>query len=121
MSSKNENTESANQLTELGILPLDWKVNRVDYAFEIQQGKQVSKKNRIGDNQCSFLRTKNVFWNHLALSELDEMHFTPTEQIRLKLEPNDLLVCEGGAIGRTAIWSDDVKSCYYQNHLHRYC
>ena len=49
--------------TELGRLPADWPVGRFDSLFDVQQGRQVSKKNRIGDNQRPFLRTKNVFWN----------------------------------------------------------
>ncbi len=105
--------------TEIGPVPESWEVVRVDAVFEIQQGKQVSKKNRIGDNQHPFLRTKNVFWNRLDLTELDQMHFTETEIARLKLCPNDLLVCEGGAIGRTALWKNETRVCFYQNHLHR--
>jgi len=31
----------------------------------------------------------------------------------------DLLVCEGGDIGRAAIWNGKLERCYYQNHLHR--
>jgi len=107
------------QDTEIGAFPSAWEINRVDSAFEIQQGKQVSKKNREGDNQRPFLRTKNVFWNRLELSELDQMNFTETEETRLELRPGDLLTCEGGDIGRTALWSDEIQSCYYQNHLHR--
>ena len=53
--------------TEIGTYPGYWDVDRVDSAFGIQQGKQVSKKNRVGDNQRPFLRTKNVFWNRLDL------------------------------------------------------
>lgn len=107
------------QQTEIGEFPTTWKVDRVDSAFEIQQGKQVSKKNREGDNQLKFLRTKNVLWNRLDLSELDKMNFTETEEARLKLEQNDLLVCEGGSIGRTALWNAEIDGCFYQNHLHR--
>ena len=107
------------QKTEIGKFPSTWEINRVDSAFEIQQGKQVSKKNREGGNQRPFLRTKNVFWNRLELSELDEMNFTETEEARLELQPNDLLTCEGGAIGRTALWDGEAQRCYYQNHLHR--
>ena len=107
------------QTTEIGDFPLDWKIDRVDSAFEIQQGKQVSKKNRIGDNQHPFLRTKNISWNHINLAELDQMNFTKAEEVRFELQPNDLLVCEGGDIGRTARWSEDIRGCYYQNHLHR--
>lgn len=105
--------------TELGELPADWPVQRFDSLFAVQQGKQVSKMNRIGENQRPFLRTKNVTWGRLDLSDLDEMHFSEAEEQRLALLPGDLLVCEGGDIGRTAIWSGALARCYYQNHLHR--
>jgi type I restriction enzyme S subunit len=107
------------QQTEIGEFPTAWSVGRVDSAFDIQQGKQVSKKNRNGEHQRPFLRTKNVFWNRLELTDLDEMHFSEAEQTRLKLQANDLLVCEGGSIGRTALWNNEVDGCLYQNHLHR--
>ena len=105
--------------TELGEFPAEWRVQRFDSLFAVQQGKQVSKKNRAGENQRPFLRTKNVFWGRLDLSGLDEMHFTDAEEKRLALQPGDLLVCEGGDIGRTAIWKGELVRCYYQNHLHR--
>jgi type I restriction enzyme S subunit len=104
---------------ELGLFPSDWRVQRFDSLFAVQQGKQVSKKNRIGENQRPFLRTKNVLWGRLDLSDLDVMHFSEAEEKRLALAPGDLLVCEGGDIGRTAIWNGERTKCYYQNHLHR--
>jgi type I restriction enzyme S subunit len=107
------------QQTEIGEFPSAWEVDRVDSTFDIQQGKQVSKKNRDGEHQRPFLRTKNVFWNRLELTDLDEMHFSEAEQTRLELQANDLLVCEGGSIGRTALWNNEVDGCLYQNHLHR--
>jgi type I restriction enzyme S subunit len=105
--------------TEIGNFPMGWRVERFDSLFSIQQGKQVSKKTRPGNNQRAFLRTKNVFWGKLDLSELDAMNFTESEEQRLALAPGDLLICEGGDIGRTAIWSGELAGCYYQNHLHR--
>lgn len=99
--------------------PSTWEIERVDSVFEIQQGKQVSKKNRNGENQRPFLRTKNILWNRLDLTDLDQMNFIESEEVRLELRPNDLLTCEGGDIGRTALWNGEVKVCYYQNHLHR--
>ena len=107
------------QQTEIGKFPSAWVVDRVDSAFDIQQGKQVSKRNRDGEHQRPFLRTKNVFWNRLELTDLDQMHFSEAEQTRLELRANDLLVCEGGSIGRTALWNNEVDGCVYQNHLHR--
>ena len=107
------------QQTEFGEFPSTWEIDRVDSAFDIQQGKQVSKRNRDGEYQRPFLRTKNVFWNRLELTDLDQMHFSEAEQTRLELRANDLLVCEGGSIGRTALWNNEVDGCLYQNHLHR--
>ena len=105
--------------SEIGFHPADWSIQRVDSLFDIQQGKSVSKAHREGDNQKSFLRTKNVFWGKIDFSELDHMHFTSTEEARLKLQAGDLLLCEGGDVGRTAIWNNQTEGCYYQNHLHR--
>jgi type I restriction enzyme S subunit len=107
------------QQSEIGEFPSSWEIGRLDSAFDIQQGKQVSKRNRDGEHQRPFLRTKNVFWNRLELTDLDRMHFSEAEQSRLELHANDLLVCEGGSIGRTALWNNEVEGCLYQNHLHR--
>lgn len=107
------------QTTEIGEFPGNWEIGRVDSSFGIQQGKQVSKKNRVGKNQRPFLRTRNVFWDKLDLAELDEMHFTEAEESRLELSRGDLLLCEGGDIGRTAMWRGGIERCYHQNHLHR--
>ncbi len=96
-----------------------WKTECVGNVFDIQQGKQVSKKNRIGDNQRPFLRTRNVFWGRLDTTELDEMNFTHSEEQKLKLNRGDLLLCEGGSVGRTAVWDREQDDIYYQNHLFR--
>lgn len=105
--------------SEIGTLPTNWSINRVDQLFDIQQGKSVSKANRKGNNQRSFLRTKNIYWGRIDFSELDRMHFTDSEEDRLRLQMGDLLLCEGGDVGRTAIWQAQLTDCYYQNHLHR--
>jgi type I restriction enzyme S subunit len=47
------------------------------------------------------------------------MHFTPEEFAAKALSAGDLLVCEGGDIGRAAIWDSELPYCAFQNHLHR--
>jgi type I restriction enzyme S subunit len=105
--------------TDIGFIPKDWDIGRIDDYFQIQQGKQVSKSNRVGNNQKPFLRTSNLLWGKIVLNEFDFLHFTIEEEKKYTLEYNDLLVCEGGDIGRTAIWKNELTGCYYQNHLHR--
>jgi|LSQX01.3.fsa_nt_gb type I restriction enzyme S subunit len=105
--------------TEIGVLPEDWEVVRLREVFQVKQGKALSPKHRKGINPKPFLRTANVFWGRIDISVLDEMDFTDDEVEQLKLIPGDLLVCEGGDVGRTAIWNGEIDVCCYQNHLHR--
>jgi len=107
------------KMTELGPLPEKWEVVSLGELFEIQQGKALSPRARAGARKRPFLRTANVLWGRLDLSVLDEMHFDEEEEARLALIPGDLLVCEGGDIGRTAIWEGELPLVLYQNHLHR--
>lgn len=105
--------------TELGVLPLDWQIKKIGELFNVQQGISMSKARRGGPNKHPFLRTLNVFWRGIDLTTLDYMDFSEKEIEKLNLLPGDLLVCEGGDIGRTAMWRGELESCGYQNHLHR--
>jgi len=100
------------QNTEIGFLPNEWDFGRIDDYFSVQQGKQVSKSNRNGENQKPFLRTSNILWGQIVFDKLDHMHFSEQEEVKFQLEKNDLLVCEGGDIGRTAIWNNEVEKCW---------
>jgi type I restriction enzyme S subunit len=100
-------------------MPADWKQTTLGELFDIQQGKALNKKARQGKAPRAFLRTANVFWGHVDLSKVDEMDFSEEEVRRLCLQAGDLLTCEGGDVGRTAIWRGELPLCCYQNHLHR--
>lgn len=99
--------------------PTNWRTDRIGKVFSIKQGKSLSRSKQTGTNVKPFLRTSNVFWGNLKLDVLDEMRFTDEECSALALKIGDLLVCEGGDIGRTAIWHGEIADCLYQNHLHR--
>lgn len=105
--------------TEIGLIPSDWDVVKLEDIFEVQQGKQLSPKSRQGISPKPFLRTANVFWSRIDLTTVDEMDFSSKEVKKLALKEDDLLVCEGGDIGRTAIWKNQLPVCLHQNHLHR--
>lgn len=111
-------TEELNK-TEIGLLPREWGLATLGDIFYVQQGKALSPKSRQGISPRPFLRTANVLWGHLNLSTVDKMDFSEEEAARLVLKPGDLLVCEGGDIGRTAMWHGELPACYYQNHIHR--
>jgi len=106
--------------TEIGLIPEHWEVVRLGEVFEVRQGKQLSsKESKEGKTLKPFLRTSNILWNRIDVSNLSYMPFSDKEFEVLKLCKGDILVCEGGDVGRTAVWGGQLEECAYQNHLHR--
>jgi type I restriction enzyme S subunit len=100
-------------------LPEGWRWVKVGEMFELQQGAAMSPERRLGRSPKPFLRTKNILWGAIDISSLDEMDFTDEEVQKLRLQPGDLLVCEGGEVGKTAVWEGQLPLVLYQNHIHR--
>jgi len=87
--------------------------------FSVGAGKTMSAASRIGENKVPFLRTSNVLWDEIDIAQVDEMAIPDRELADKLVEPGDLLVCEGGEIGRAAIWEGGPAPMSFQNHLHR--
>ncbi|ABQ89151.1 restriction endonuclease subunit S [Roseiflexus sp. RS-1] len=102
-----------------GEMPKGWGWKSIDDLFELQQGASMSPRRRQGRNPQPFLRTKNILWGEVDTSDVDVMDFTEDEIERLKLRKGDLLICEGGDVGRAAVWEDQLPLVMYQNHIHR--
>ena len=100
-------------------LPKVWKWVQLGDIFDVKQGVAMSPTRRKGIALHPFLRTLNIQWGYVDLSNLDKMDFNDDEVTNLKLRNGDLLVCEGGDVGRTAIWKGELDDCLYQNHIHR--
>ena len=96
-----------------------WTWRPLGEMFEIGAGKTMSAAARNGPDKTPFLRTSNVLWDEIDLSSVDEMAIPDREFPAKLLRRGDLLVCEGGEIGRAAIWNGEVETMSFQNHLHR--
>lgn len=96
-----------------------WTWRPLGELFAIGAGKTMSAAARNGADKTPFLRTSNVFWDRIDLSTVDKMAIPEHELSAKSLQPGDLLVCEGGEIGRAAIWNGEVETMSFQNHLHR--
>jgi type I restriction enzyme S subunit len=66
-----------------------------------------------------YLRSANVQWGGIDLSDVKTMWFSPAEKRELLLKPGDLLVNEGGDVGRCSTWAGGVEACYFQNAINR--
>ncbi len=105
--------------TEIGPVPESWELLSIGDLFETQLGKMLSQKAKVGDSPKPYLRNKNVQWGRIDTYDLLRMDFNDREAEKFLLEEGDLLVCEGGEVGRAAIWKGSITECYYQKALHR--
>lgn len=94
---------------------------RLGAQFEVQLGKMLSKTSQPTDDDRGYpyLANVNVRWNDFDLSDLRYVRLDAREREKFLLRSGDILVCEGGQIGRAAIWDSRLGECYYQKALHR--
>lgn len=95
-----------------------WPTKKIGELFDVQLGKMLSEKAKQGV-LLPYLANFNVRWGAFDFSRLNEMTFSEREQEKYSLYPGDLLMCEGGEIGRCAVWKGANKTIYFQKALHR--
>ena len=98
-------------------LPEGWCETQLGDIFNHNTGKALNSSNTEGTLK-DYLTTSNVYWNSFDFSVIKKMLFKESELNKCQITKGDLLVCEGGDIGRAAIWDYDYDICI-QNHLHR--
>ena len=98
-------------------LPKNWEICSIMAIAEVDLGKTLDKNKNTG-KFYPYLRSVNIKWNEIDLSDIKEMQFEKNELQRYSIIKGDLLICEGGDVGRCCIWSSD-ETIYYQNALHR--
>ena len=98
-------------------LPASWCWCRLGSIFSHNTGKALNSSNTEG-RLLTYITTSNLYWDRFELETLKEMLFTDSELEKYTVKKGDLLVCEGGDIGRSAIWcyEDEMR---IQNHIHR--
>ncbi|MFI5396105.1 MAG: restriction endonuclease subunit S [Candidatus Binatia bacterium] len=104
--------------SEVGVIPEEWDVSTVGREFEIKLGKMLDAEKNVGVPK-PYLGNKAVQWDRIDISDLPTVPMSRTDIEKFRLRKSDLLVCEGGEVGRAAIWEAPIEECYYQKALHR--
>ena len=99
------------------LLPNGWEWCRLNEIAESSLGKTLDKSRNTG-KVYPYLCAINVKWNDFDLSVVKTIKLEDNEKERYQVLKGDLLICEGGDVGRSAIW-DSNEPIYYQNALHR--
>ena len=103
----------------LGQVPSHWDMAPVYSRYHVALGKMLDTKRATGDSPGAYLHNVDVQWDHVNVDSLPQMDFASSERERYLLRAGDILVCEGGEIGRTAIWRGEMDQCFYQKAVHR--
>ena len=98
--------------------PKSWEWARLGNVSASMLGKTLNQAKNRGTYK-PYLRSVNVYWLELKLSDVKQMKFEEEELEKYALRKDDVLVCEGGEAGRAAVWNEEVEGIYYQNALHR--
>ena len=98
-------------------VPDGWGWCRLGELFYHTTGKALKKSNNKGSLR-KYITTSNLYWNKFDFTEVREMYFTDDELDKCTIKKGDLVLCNGGDVGRAAIWNFDEEICY-QNHVSR--
>ena len=98
---------------------MTWPVLPLGEVAQTALGKMLDKGKTKGHAHVPYLRNVNVQWGRIDTHDLLTMELADVERDRFAVQQGDLLVCEGGEIGRCAIWQGRTEYLGYQKALHR--
>ncbi|WP_231876315.1 restriction endonuclease subunit S [Azotobacter vinelandii] len=104
----------------LGEVPEHWEVQRLKNIADVVLGKMLTMEAKDSDGEFKpYLRSTNVQWLKPDVCDVKEMWISHTEMQQLRIRKGDLLISEGGEVGRACLWTDELPECYIQNSVHR--
>lgn len=103
----------------LGCIPKNWRTPALKMRYAVELGKMLDEKRISGDFLLPYLRNVDVQWGKVNFEDLPEMDIQRSEYARYTIRANDVLVCEGGEVGRSAVIEAGHDVVGYQKALHR--
>lgn len=109
----------------IGEVPNHWEVCRLKNHSHIVLGKMLMSSPPKGEEHLytleKYLKAKNIGWLHITDDEdyIEEMWFNKYEKSIYRLQENDLVMNEGGDVGKIGIWRNHIYSCYIQNSINK--
>ena len=98
-----------------------WPAVQVKHMFDTVLGKMLQPQPASdADIEAPYIKSMHVQRHGVSFEDLPSMWASPGDIAELILQFGDLMVCEGGEVGRGALVSSDPPpSCIFQNALHR--
>ncbi len=98
-------------------VPENWEWVKLGEIAQHNVGKTLNKSRDSGEIR-EYITTSNLYWGRFDFTEIRSMPIEENEFSKCSAIRGDLLICEGGDAGRSAIWNYNYSICF-QNHIHR--
>ncbi|WP_337032241.1 restriction endonuclease subunit S [Paenibacillus illinoisensis] len=97
-----------------------WLIVPTKYVYKIQLGKMLQNEaNSEEDVEISYFKAADVQWENVNIDNLPVMWASARDLNKFSVINGDLLVCEGGEVGRAGMVYNLEKNSILQNALHR--
>lgn len=116
---KDYNSYKDSQIEHIGEIPQHWSIKNLNHISKVVLGKMLCSEPKKNYYLKKYLKSKNIGWENVNIDEVDSMWFSKSEMDTYLLKENDLLVSEGGEVGKTCIWKKEIEECYIQNSVHK--
>lgn len=104
----------------IGKIPEHWEIIPLKRDFEVQLGKMLQNEPKSDtDTHEYYLKSANIQWDGISLTPQVKMWLSESEKEKYLLKKGDLLVSEGGDVGRSCLYNDEYERCYIQNAINR--
>lgn len=103
----------------IGDIPESWEVKKLKYCAKVVLGKMLCNTDKGNYQLKSYLKSKNIQWMNINTESVEKMWFSEYEMSLYKLNKNDLVLSEGGEVGKTSLWNNEIDECYIQNSVHK--
>ena len=101
-------------------IPSHWDVKAARRDFDIQLGKMLQPTpNGPNDSENPYFKAQHVNWEAVQTTGLPFMWAQPGDEVQYGVRNGDLLVCEGGEVGRAGVVLNPPDPAIIQNALHR--
>ncbi|MFF9543945.1 restriction endonuclease subunit S [Streptomyces albidoflavus] len=95
-----------------------WRKSTIGEEFHVQLGKRLDAAVNRGELKLC-INNRGVRWGRIDVTQAVWAPLTKADINELRLKTGDILVCEGGEIGRASVWRAEVSEAYFLNTLHR--
>lgn len=107
--------------SKLPELPEGWCWVRLDSVSDVQLGQQRHPQYTSAKVKLPYIRSANITWDGLDLTDVKEMGFPNAK--RYRLEYGDILLAEASGspmeAGKPVIWRNEIPGAYYQKTVLR--